>query len=303
MKVNCYICNKEFKVKPSHLARMKSPDRICCSRDCAKEEKSERMLGEGDLNSSHKSDFSISPYGYTLCRAPNHPLSNVDGKVFFHRMIMEEFLRTVHDYSKLIKIDDQWVLSDRIVVHHCDGNRQNNCLENLECLTLEEHTSLHYHQIMNGVVRGLDGKFQPKGFVSSKFGLTRSHVLDAGQDITSAANLILYGNTSALVSTETYVAIPRNYVGLIWARSGLSAKHHIEIGAGCIDSGYTGELKVHLYNHDERPFEIKQGDRIAQLLTVPINPQDYQKVTKGEIDRMNSDSKRKTNGFGSTGGK
>ena len=82
---------------------------------------------------------------------------------------------------------------------------------------------------------------------------------------------------------------------MLWSRSGLSVKHNVECGAGCIDSSYRGEVKVHLYNHGDEVFYIKKGDRIAQLLTMPINLSDYTPV-----DEL-PDTDRGEKGFGSSG--
>lgn len=125
--------------------------------------------------------------------------------------------------------------------------------------------------------------------------LTRNNPLDAGQDVHSAEELRIPPRSSALISTELFVAVPEGCVGLLWSRSGLSVKHNIECGAGCIDAGYRGEVKVHLYNHGDKPFYINKGDRIAQLLTIPISLQNYVSVDSlPEADRGD-------NGFGSSG--
>ncbi len=59
------------------------------------------------------------------------------------------------------------------------------------------------------------------------------------------------------------VNFPKGYFGRLASRSGLSVKHGIEVGAGVIDGGYTNEIKVLLYNHSDKEFEVKIGDRIA----------------------------------------
>ena len=125
--------------------------------------------------------------------------------------------------------------------------------------------------------------------------LTRKNPLDAGQDVHSAEDTIVEAGGSALISTNLRIAIPSDCVGLLWSRSGLSVKHHIECGAGCIDANYRGEVKVHLFNHGGNPFIIKKGDRIAQLLTLPINLNNYEVV-----DEL-PDSDRGEDGFGSSG--
>ena len=82
---------------------------------------------------------------------------------------------------------------------------------------------------------------------------------------------------------------------MLWSRSGLSVKYRLEVGAGCIDSGYTGEVKVHLYNHSDEDYKVNIGDKIAQLLTIPVNLNMYKKV------QFLEDSDRGEKGFGSSG--
>jgi len=72
-------------------------------------------------------------------------------------------------------------------------------------------------------------------------------------------------------------------------------KNKIEVGAGCIDENFTGEIKVHLYNFNDSVYNVKKEDRIAQLLTIPINLQEYEQVD--ELD----ETVRGEGGFGSTG--
>jgi dUTP pyrophosphatase len=125
--------------------------------------------------------------------------------------------------------------------------------------------------------------------------MVKKNIYDAGLDICSNENIIIKAKSSSLVSTGLFLEIPEYYVGLLWSRSGLSVKNKIEVGAGCIDSTYRGEVKVHLYNHSDTDFEIKTGDRIAQLLTIPINIEFYR-----ESEELSGTS-RGTDGFGSTG--
>jgi dUTP pyrophosphatase len=83
---------------------------------------------------------------------------------------------------------------------------------------------------------------------------------------------------------------------MIKSRSGLSVKHSIEVGAGVVDCGYVGEVKVHLYNHGGESYCVAVGDKIAQLLTIPVNLSYYE-----QVDEFSSDSERGDKGFNSTG--
>lgn len=127
--------------------------------------------------------------------------------------------------------------------------------------------------------------------------LYKANNLDAGQDIFSNEDVVIEANSGKLISTNLYIAVPDNHVGLIWSRSGLSVKHKIEVGAGCIDIGYRGEVKVHLYNFSNTPYKVNTGDKIAQLLTIPINLLEYKQVEEFTI----VESERNEKGFGSSG--
>ena len=99
----------------------------------------------------------------------------------------------------------------------------------------------------------------------------------------------------AAVPTGLALAIPDGYMGRIGARSGLSFKHNLEVGAGFIDADYRGEVKVKLMNCSSFPFIIHQGDRVAQIAIVPVL---MPAVVEVEALPM---TERNTGGFGSTG--
>lgn len=101
----------------------------------------------------------------------------------------------------------------------------------------------------------------------------------------------------AMIPTGVAVAIPSDYVGLIYARSGLACKKGIapRNKVGVIDSDYRGELIVALYNQSKEEFVVNDGDRIAQLVITP-----YYQAKFEECDDL-SDTTRGSNGFGSTG--
>lgn len=125
--------------------------------------------------------------------------------------------------------------------------------------------------------------------------LSKKNDTDAGQDIHCNVSLTIPPLSSRSISTGLKIALPEGHVGLVWPRSGTSFKNDIETGAGCIDQDYRGEVKVKLYNNSRQNFEIKKGDRIAQLLTIPVNQSRFEKVAS--LD----DTERGENGFGSSG--
>lgn len=134
------------------------------------------------------------------------------------------------------------------------------------------------------------GKYKDTGVEFSK-----DMYENAGLDIRSSEEVMIRPHTSEIIHTNLYVAIPKGCVGLLWSRSGLSCKNEIETGAGCIDSNYRGEIKVHLYNHSNKEYLIEKGDKITQMLTIPVVLEPYTKVN--ELD----DSDRGDKGFGSSG--
>jgi dUTP pyrophosphatase len=120
---------------------------------------------------------------------------------------------------------------------------------------------------------------------------------DAGADLTASGYTMVPAGSRALVKTGIKIAIPEGYVGLVHPRSGLALKHGITVlnAPGTIDSGYRGEVGVILYNSGAENFEIRAGDRIAQLV--------IQKVETAEFEIVDAliDTDRGEGGFGSTG--
>jgi dUTP pyrophosphatase len=126
----------------------------------------------------------------------------------------------------------------------------------------------------------------------------RAHGDDAGLDLTAAEAVTLAPGARASVGTGLAVAIPAGHVGLVLPRSGLAAKHGIALvnAPGLIDPGYRGELRVLLLNTDrDEAFEIRPGERIAQLLLVPFVP-----AVPAEVAELD-ETERGLAGFGSSG--
>jgi len=122
-----------------------------------------------------------------------------------------------------------------------------------------------------------------------------AHAGDAGADLEASENIIIPARDKSLVATGIRLEIPDGYVGLIWPRSGLAVKNSIDTGAGVIDSHYRGEIKILLFNHSDLDFQIKPGDRIAQILIQKVERVRFLPAENlGKTDRDNK-------GFGSTG--
>lgn len=122
-----------------------------------------------------------------------------------------------------------------------------------------------------------------------------AHPGDAGMDLYSVAELILKAGERVSVPTGIAMALPEGYVALVWDKSGVSHKFGVKVLGGVIDSGYRGEYLVGLVNLSQESFEIKVGQKIAQLLIQKVEHPEVEEVT--ELDETSRGDGR----FGSTG--
>ncbi|GAA1831947.1 dUTP diphosphatase [Agromyces salentinus] len=125
-----------------------------------------------------------------------------------------------------------------------------------------------------------------------------AHAGDAGADLHAAEAVVLEPGERATVATGVAIALPDGYVGFVVPRSGLAFKHGITIvnAPGTVDAGYRGEIKVALLNTDSsESYTIEPGDRIAQLVVMPVS-----RARFIEVERLPG-SQRGEGGFGSTG--
>ena len=120
---------------------------------------------------------------------------------------------------------------------------------------------------------------------------------DAGMDIRSNEDINIRAFSWKTIGTGLYIIIPFGYEGQMRTRSGLAAKFGLQVlnSPGTIDSGYRDELKVILINHNHWAYEVKKGDRIAQLVISPMT-----QATLEEVYELNKDDDR-GGGLGSTG--
>ncbi|KAG6530907.1 deoxyuridine 5'-triphosphate nucleotidohydrolase-like [Zingiber officinale] len=124
---------------------------------------------------------------------------------------------------------------------------------------------------------------------------SRASPLSAGYDLSSAAAMVVPARGKALIPTHLSIAIPADTYARIAPRSGLTWKNSIDVGAGVIDADYRGPIGVILFNHSDLDFEVKAGDRIAQMILERI-------VTPDVIEVVDLDATaRGEGGFGSTG--
>lgn len=122
-----------------------------------------------------------------------------------------------------------------------------------------------------------------------------AHPGDAGMDFFSNEELNLKPGERRLVLTGISMAIPENYVGLIWDKSGIAANFGIKTMAGVVDASYRGEIKILLRNTSQEEFKVEKGMKIAQMLIQPVEQKELIEVE--ELD----ETERQEGGFGSTG--
>jgi dUTP pyrophosphatase len=122
----------------------------------------------------------------------------------------------------------------------------------------------------------------------------RANATDAGADLRSTEKCEIYPGETKLLDSGVAVKIPQGYAGFVFNRSGQGSKGIIVLnGVGVIDSDYRGNIKIALKNISENKYIVEVGDRIAQLVILPVILCDF-------IDSWN-DTERGTRGFGSTG--
>lgn len=123
---------------------------------------------------------------------------------------------------------------------------------------------------------------------------TRAHDTDAGLDLYSPIEINIPSGWSRYINTGVHIQLPHGTAGLIVSKSGLNVKHGIT-STGLIDEGYTGDIRAQLYNKSPEDYQIHVGDKISQLVVIPVL---YEPV---EIVDSIEGGERGDNGFGSTG--
>lgn len=141
---------------------------------------------------------------------------------------------------------------------------------------------------------------------------TKAHDTDAGFDLRTPVDFIVpaaqtvdeyatsfttfYKMSAGMVTVDTgvHIQLPKGTVGMIKSKSGLNVKHSL-ITEGVIDAGYTGSIVVKVYNLSDKPYMFTKGDKITQLVIMPI--------VENELEQVDSleDTERGNGGFGSTG--
>ena len=124
-----------------------------------------------------------------------------------------------------------------------------------------------------------------------------AHPSDAGMDVRSVEDLVIAPGARVLVHTGLVMLLPPMYEAQVRPRSGLALKSGVTVlnTPGTIDSGYRGEVGVILANFGEADFQVKKGDKIAQIVIAPVTQPEIVETT--EVDETD----RGSGGFGSTG--
>ncbi len=122
----------------------------------------------------------------------------------------------------------------------------------------------------------------------------RAHATDAGADLCCMEDVVIQPGDSVLINTGVHVELPHGTVGMLKSKSGINCMRAATT-TGVIDEGYTGPIKVRVYNHGSYPLEFKAGEEITQLVVLPVIYPTYVEV--GEI----AGGERGNDGFGSTG--
>lgn len=123
---------------------------------------------------------------------------------------------------------------------------------------------------------------------------TRAHDTDAGLDLYAMEGQIVPAKESAIFDTGVHMQLPPGTAGLLVSKSGLNVKHDIT-STGLIDEGYTGSIKVKLYNHGGFDYRVEAGDKISQLVILHVERPELEQVESLE------ETERGVGGFGSTG--
>lgn len=122
----------------------------------------------------------------------------------------------------------------------------------------------------------------------------RAHGADGGADLRSPVNALIPPGGSVVIDTGVHMEIPVGYAGFLKSRSGMNVKFGV-VNEGVIDAGYTGSICVKLYNHSRDYYRVERGDRISQIVILPVVLCGFDRVYKLEP------TERGENGFGSTG--
>lgn len=156
------------------------------------------------------------------------------------------------------------------------------CAEQTECMKLCKECKKEIKK-MNVIID--EGCYMPE----------KAHEADAGYDLRTPYGCTVYPHESVTINTGVHVEIPFGYVGMLKSKSGLNVKHGL-VSEGVIDCEFTGSVVAKIYNHSDEPYRFEKGDKITQLVIMPIWVGELERV-----ERFDTDTERGDNGFGSSG--
>lgn len=126
----------------------------------------------------------------------------------------------------------------------------------------------------------------------------KAHATDAGFDLFSRHDAIIKAKSFELFDTGVHINITDGYVGFLKSKSGLNVNHNI-VSDGVIDAGYIGSIIVKLYNHGTEDYKVNKGDKISQIVFLPIPNITLDELIIDSLFEFKTD--RGNNGFGSSG--
>jgi deoxyuridine 5'-triphosphate nucleotidohydrolase len=296
----CVICGEKFRTKKSHLDRRKT-----CGKECDNIRRKSMYAGEnnpnfgnrGPNNPLFKTGERVSVHGYRLIYKPDHPNANYNGYIREHRFIVSE------NIGRPLRDDEH--------VHHKDGNKLNNHIDNLEIVTKSEHTRLH--NLEKEIIRDDLGRISMITKRRHEPMRVNVRVMKAAPEV----NLPKYQSDFAagfdieafittpitipigerrLIGTGLHFQLPPDYELQLRPRSGLALKNGITLtnAPATIDADFIGEVKVILENRGNAPFVVENGMRICQGVINQV-----EKAQFSIVEEL-SQTERGAGGFGST---
>lgn len=127
---------------------------------------------------------------------------------------------------------------------------------------------------------------------------TKAHDTDAGFDLYAPDDFVVSDMAPAIIDTKVHIQIPKGYVGMIKSKSGLNIKQNMT-SEGVVDCGYRGSIVVKLYKHCGEPYKIHKGDKITQIVIMPIS--DVNELEPVDSLDEFEETERNMGGFGSSG--
>lgn len=123
----------------------------------------------------------------------------------------------------------------------------------------------------------------------------RAHSTDAGFDLRTPIRVVVHHGSSEVIDTGVHILIDEGMFGKLESKSGLNTNFSVVSHGGVVDSGYTGSIRVKMYNHGDKDYVFEKGDKIVQIIFHRYETPEFELVDELE------DTERGSNGFGSSG--